>query len=389
MNFRINYKSFFIIFFVFQNLLAMLPYEQFQDKWLNAIKNEDLKSLAEAVNDPNYSMKYSRHRTTIDLSCGRFSRTIELTPIHWACYFGSIQSLQYLILNDFPLNFATTHGITPLHLMFFNIPSKVSYEIIKILLDHGASVNSACMEHNLTVLHLAIKSNSSLFLIKLLLDYGAEPNAVDLFFGETPIFSAQSRDIVALLVKYGAFLNCTNSSGHTVYNILLNKNILSPSDKMNPNEIYSDFNKNDELEEPLNFKVCRIAKELTNAAYIVVITMLTNLEPNFAISVLSKIITNQHLLVNRSYGLFSFGKATETTFNLLSRITKSNDMEIAKHIPFLMRLSGGPNGKFMYDDSYITLKQLLEKSGYTKCLERFEEECRTNSSYIYYWLANY
>lgn len=96
------------------------------------------------------------------------------------------------------------------------VGGKASAEVVRLLLDHKASVD-AVDENKRSCLHLASSAQNSEEVVSLLLQKKADIALVDKF-GETPLLCACSqnrRAIVQLLLSAGANLNTTDQSGRT------------------------------------------------------------------------------------------------------------------------------------------------------------------------------
>ena len=183
-----------------------------------------------------------------------------MTRLHWACYFGRLRMARELLDNGANAHEENIRGETPLHLVSrgqydtqkrgagvvqlllergANIDAQdkshltplhlASYygklEIVRVLLHHGASVNTT---RNLgkTSLHLALDGNRScqggLGIVRLLLQHGADINSQD-GDGNTPLHLASNYGKFAIgrvLLIHGANVNAENIQGHTPLHML-------------------------------------------------------------------------------------------------------------------------------------------------------------------------
>ena len=89
--------------------------------------------LAAQGNQPN-SLAYFKEKFSLDLNQ---LDNVKSTPLHWACYTGSLKAVEYLLCNDVELDKTDNEGVTALHLacMSDNI------HIVKRLLRAGANRN--------------------------------------------------------------------------------------------------------------------------------------------------------------------------------------------------------------------------------------------------------
>lgn len=85
-----------------------------------------------------------------------------------------------------------------------------SVELAKLLIDHGADVNT--QNDHQTPLHLACWRNS-LELAKLFINHGANVNCKKI--GETPLHLTSHPELAQLLINHGADINCKDSDGKT------------------------------------------------------------------------------------------------------------------------------------------------------------------------------
>jgi ankyrin repeat protein len=88
---------------------------------------------------------------------------------------------------------------------------KLRVEIVRTLLDMGADTDAETKNYSTTPLYVAVQQDD-LEIVRLLLEAGANPNAqnVDLWF---PLASAQSIEMVQLLLDYGADIHLTDEGG--------------------------------------------------------------------------------------------------------------------------------------------------------------------------------
>ena len=125
---------------------------------------------------------------------------VGLTPLHWACYNGHIETAKTLLDHGAKVNVKNDCGQTSLH-----FASRYGYtETAKILLDHGAKVNvkNNCGD---TPLHSAC-CNGHAEVAKILLEHGADVNAENIY-GETPLYYTdmfRHTEVIKLLKEHGA-----------------------------------------------------------------------------------------------------------------------------------------------------------------------------------------
>jgi cytohesin len=91
-------------------------------------------------------------------------------------------------------------------------------DVLKVLLDHGADVNTAD-RYGWSLLHYAAgKGSASTAMTRMLLDKGANPNVVEREYGWTPLHRAAGkghRTRVELLISHGASVNAKDWYGKT------------------------------------------------------------------------------------------------------------------------------------------------------------------------------
>ncbi|UOX38551.1 ankyrin repeat containing protein [Finch poxvirus] len=94
-------------------------------------------------------------------------------PLHKAVSKSNSKGVEILLKNGAYTDVKSLCGNTPLHISSGNI---VSYEILKMLLEHGACVNVKSSILGLSALHIAIRDEQK---TKLLLEYKADVNTVN------------------------------------------------------------------------------------------------------------------------------------------------------------------------------------------------------------------
>lgn len=160
------------------------------------------------------------------------------TPLYQAAFVGDVDTVKYLLSIGADVNKGNEHGKTPLHVAAA-AESERALELVKILVTHGADVNARIeskglpegtthMAEGQTPLHEAttvvrlvqqgddFEFHSNIDVVRFLVDHGADVNATDAW-GCTPLFYAQSSDVVELLVERGTDLGIKNTEdGGTV-----------------------------------------------------------------------------------------------------------------------------------------------------------------------------
>lgn len=159
------------------------------------------------------------------------------TPLHYAACLDNLQLAKFLFEQGATLNVLNKLGWTPLDFAanrgykdfsafllasslkaqcdlatdtaFYKATLEGHHEIVKILLDHGTSINAKFSRTNHTALHAAVRSERY-EVVKLLLERGIDANIVD-DKEDTPLhyFAAKGREtkIAELLLNHGANIN--------------------------------------------------------------------------------------------------------------------------------------------------------------------------------------
>ncbi|PAF52542.1 ankyrin repeat domain-containing protein [Helicobacter sp. 13S00477-4] len=135
---------------------------------------------------------------------------------------------------------ARLRGSTPL----YDASRKNNMDILYLLIHRGAKVNA--LSHGETALHKVVQFGNLKFA-QILLKEGANPNIKDSIRGNTPLHYAVSRhdkNMISLLMNYGADMYIENDSGDTPARYILSK-VNVPSMRVNNNDIMltsSSFN---------------------------------------------------------------------------------------------------------------------------------------------------
>ncbi|KAK5656741.1 hypothetical protein OQA88_4289 [Cercophora sp. LCS_1] len=173
--------------------LTSLPYyEDNKDSLLDLSDAYDLRSDATPAQLPDLSGKTLKElqRTLGNLlKRGRAKAACQMIA---SCSDSNPQLLNSYWLGDTPLLAAARHGYP---------------EVVKLLLENGATIEFRDMDQELTALHWAAR-NGHYEVAKILVSYGADVTAmVTKHHGETPLSLAMGNghsDIAALLVENGA-----------------------------------------------------------------------------------------------------------------------------------------------------------------------------------------
>ena len=145
------------------------------------------------------------------------------TPLHVAAYTLDLESVQFLLDNGADVHAEGGQGQTPFHRVFESPYYSESSNVAKLLVKHGANVNSRKKDCE-TPLHLA-SCKGRLESVRFLLDYGEDVDAKN-SGGQTPfhqMIKLESEpwnkkgfiDVAQLLVKHGADVNTPDNDHET------------------------------------------------------------------------------------------------------------------------------------------------------------------------------
>ena len=95
------------------------------------------------------------------------------TPLHLACFAGSLDAARLLIESGANVNAIALNGVRPLG--FAVLQNHI--DIVRLLLSNGAvsGINAIFQKSGTTCLHIAVK-NGNIEMVRLLLDMGSNPN---------------------------------------------------------------------------------------------------------------------------------------------------------------------------------------------------------------------
>ncbi|HVW99964.1 MAG TPA: ankyrin repeat domain-containing protein [Candidatus Babeliaceae bacterium] len=201
-DFHLLYSWIFLsIISLYSNNLNSMGYS-LVDSVKDSIRRGDIKKLEKSkIWQPEVYAEYMR----LDFDD-------QSTPLHFAvCHFDkggklceNIAAIELLLNNKVDPNVCEFKGMaTPLHFA-------LSAQAVNLLVNAGASVNKG-EQQGLTPLHSAVR-RGRLEVVKAIIDHKAEVNA-ETYNHETPLFFAQSYDILDTLLQNGACVNHYSKSG--------------------------------------------------------------------------------------------------------------------------------------------------------------------------------
>jgi ankyrin repeat protein len=174
-------------------------------------ENVPLAERADSSNEQTAQTDFKEVIVEIKEECGRLNVAIADNDID--------KVKQLLAQNEDPNRILNTDCIMPIELA-----SKMqNYQIVKLLLKHGAKTNPRIFENQGdSALHNAVYRND-IKMAKLLLKHGANVNAYN-FDYEEPIFAAvrnRNFEMIKLLLKYNSDINAETPSSFSPFDIAL------------------------------------------------------------------------------------------------------------------------------------------------------------------------
>ena len=136
--------------------------------------------------------------------------------IHIASKYGQFKIAQVLLKHHADVHAAIMCGQTPLHAASWSQNPKP--EIIRLLLEYGAEVNSED-DTGWTPLFLLSSSTGNLEVAEVLLEHGADPNVRPRCSPLYAAFQWGHLDLVQLLLKHGADPNARDDHGDTLLHV--------------------------------------------------------------------------------------------------------------------------------------------------------------------------
>ena len=125
------------------------------------------------------------------------------TALHQAASQGAIKVIELLLANKADVNAGNNEGYTPLHGAISYGKNDTRKTVVEILLKGGANVNAKTTRDGETPFHKAI-ARGDVEIVKLLLNYGADVNSVSKYGVSTLYFARNSPVVLELLKEHGA-----------------------------------------------------------------------------------------------------------------------------------------------------------------------------------------
>lgn len=134
------------------------------------------------------------------------------TPLHYACYFGSIATVRLLLDRGVNVNVLDTKGRTPLILATV----RQNIMIVNMLLSSRADINIRDTIYNRSALHYAVIGNN-IHLTRFLCKNGAQIDAQDVYYRSPALYALGRYDFVRLFVEdYGVSPNIYDGEGKSL-----------------------------------------------------------------------------------------------------------------------------------------------------------------------------
>jgi ankyrin repeat protein len=149
----------------------------------------------------------------VNVSCYNFK-----TPMHIASEYGQFKMVRVLLKHHADVYTGGIDTWTPLH--YASSSRNPKPEITRLLLEHGADVNSKVVI-DITPLCLLSGRTGNLAVAEVLLEHDADPNILTRY-GEGPLSMALQGghpDLVQLLLKHGADPNARDDYGQTLLHV--------------------------------------------------------------------------------------------------------------------------------------------------------------------------
>jgi len=134
------------------------------------------------------------------------------TPLHYACQNGNFEIIEFLVSNLANINMKNSYSTYyPIFDAITATNDKNVYDIIKLLLDNGADINSIDSFGN-TLLHYAVEKEN-IALVQLLLTSGCKVNQTKRHDKDTALHYAyfqKNKQIISMLIDAGANIHALN-----------------------------------------------------------------------------------------------------------------------------------------------------------------------------------
>jgi len=139
------------------------------------------------------------------ITINSFLKTAIADPIHDAAHKGDILQIQRKLASGVDVNVQTKNGMTALM-------RASDGETLTFLISKGANVNHQDKNGNTALYWAATDKNTD--KLKILLDHGADPQIKN-DFGQTALFSANTKEAVEMLIANGLDVDLVDNLGTT------------------------------------------------------------------------------------------------------------------------------------------------------------------------------